>query len=94
MVVFAGEKYLGKQAPYGSLRWREMTRRASTGHATAGEFTGAEGKAADATRNIYEPGPCQELMIRAGNKKFVPRTKCSVQESKSSFQELNNLFRN
>ena len=30
-----------------------MTRRASTGHATAGEFTGAEGKAADAGRNIY-----------------------------------------
>ena len=35
------------------LHWREMTRRASTGHATAGEFTGAEGKAVDATRNIY-----------------------------------------
>ena len=25
----AGEKYLGEQAPYGSLRWREMIRRAT-----------------------------------------------------------------
>ena len=30
-----------------------MIRRA-TGNATAGEFTGAEGKAADATWNIYK----------------------------------------
>ena len=29
-----------------------MTRRASTGHANAGEFTGAEEKGDDAARNI------------------------------------------
>ena len=39
--------------PNRSSAQRVMTRRASTGHATAGEFTGAEGKAADTTPYIY-----------------------------------------